>query len=1051
MVGNLTCFLFAVMFDPHATHLPGISTANPGLKIRFVNSNVVSQFPDQFAPLTGVFGCNLHDHFHGTLFRFPLRTSELADTSEIKRRSYSRREVAALFRRFRESVAETMLFLRNIRSVEVYAKFHKDEAPVLLFGANASAENHSGSWSQVTTFMKGDDPSIGNGLSAKRDFYARLRAKPEAELPSITQVVKIQMTERTELSDFLTVFEDDPCAAQSWCSSSADQNDLNLMTAEYLVCNRIGGGKAREMACAPENASLKLIPWAGIAGRIDNGVTDGRAFCFLPLPVRVGLPVHVNGYFELSSNRRDVWHGDDMTGEGKLRSEWNANLLADAVAPAYITFLAAARDICGDNVEKYFSLFPTRVPSQPWDNIVVELFHRMKDHPVFISRCINSPVSPGIAVAIDETVPEWEQLEVALVAAKLPTVLLPRPLHDLVVQLDAVRGAMTPALFRSLVQDGSLLPSLGQEVSRCVIGFCLRDGSTGAATCSLEELNGLPILPLRNGSYHRLTLTDDTSTLRNCYFGSPNEEELLTVFPDRVVCGDYRPLFDALPNVFEKSNLRVVNLDIIASEFFPLLVGAHLQPSPSGVFKLSEDESSSKRLNSRDWMNALWQYVETILINGAALPSNYLQLPVLPVMLGKDETGWIRLSSQFGVVVRYNDSSTTTESEFQELVSSLSCIHIFVVDPSVISGDKTVLWLLQQKIAHKLSPGGLLMAIERVHMMNGRRGFDGIFTEATEQARLTICSFLSGGGMNTVPNSCEPILFDLPIFPVYSANIDSSSAIAIRQQFVTLRRGGFLPDMDADARLLDSSFFKVESETTRKFLRDCGVDEWSNTKILMDFVFPRLEEIEKRSPLLVDETLVAALSTLPFHQKVDPQFRTFIQTQAIFPSRKRVFRRVSELHDPNSKELSNLVGENSLPAEAFASQDIVDILRTLGLRMGLSCHAVLESARSVEGMLEEGEASEAPNEAWEKACSLLAIVNKHFDSMAASIKHENGEDASVDSSLLEIVECLRDVRWLPVSSTSSDSLMPWRPVGLNKHLASPAETRPRHLSVSLCD
>lgn len=29
----------------------------------------------------------------------------------------------------------------------------------------------------------------------------------------------------------------------------------------------------------------------------------GRAFCFLPLPALTGLPVHINGFFELSSNR----------------------------------------------------------------------------------------------------------------------------------------------------------------------------------------------------------------------------------------------------------------------------------------------------------------------------------------------------------------------------------------------------------------------------------------------------------------------------------------------------------------------------------------------------------------------------------------------------------------------------------------------------------------------------------------------------------------------------------------------------------------------------
>merc|ERR1711965_630567 len=61
----------------------------------------------------------------------------------------------------------------------------------------------------------------------------------------------------------------------------------------------------------------------------------GRAFCFLPLPTETGLPVHINGFFELSSNRRDIWHGSDMAGAGRLRSEWNVALLEDVVAPSY--------------------------------------------------------------------------------------------------------------------------------------------------------------------------------------------------------------------------------------------------------------------------------------------------------------------------------------------------------------------------------------------------------------------------------------------------------------------------------------------------------------------------------------------------------------------------------------------------------------------------------------------------------------------------------------------------------------------------------------------
>ena len=67
--------------------------------------------------------------------------------------------------------------------------------------------------------------------------------------------------------------------------------------------------------------------------------TEGQAFCFLPLPVRTQLPVHVNAYFELSSNRRDIWRGEDTTGESKIRSQWNTLLLRDVLAPLYAKLL----------------------------------------------------------------------------------------------------------------------------------------------------------------------------------------------------------------------------------------------------------------------------------------------------------------------------------------------------------------------------------------------------------------------------------------------------------------------------------------------------------------------------------------------------------------------------------------------------------------------------------------------------------------------------------------------------------------------------------------
>ncbi len=72
--------------------------------------------------------------------------------------------------------------------------------------------------------------------------------------------------------------------------------------------------------------SLQFLPWCGVAALLakesltDAALvcppTDGRAFCFLPLPVTTKLPVHVNAYFDLSKDRRGLLlASSDLTGE----------------------------------------------------------------------------------------------------------------------------------------------------------------------------------------------------------------------------------------------------------------------------------------------------------------------------------------------------------------------------------------------------------------------------------------------------------------------------------------------------------------------------------------------------------------------------------------------------------------------------------------------------------------------------------------------------------------------------------------------------------------
>ena len=101
-----------------------------------------------------------------------------------------------------------------------------------------------------------------------------------------------------------------------------------------------------------------------------DALSSGIAYCFLPLPIQTGLAVMVNGFFELSSNRRDIWQsGTDMTGDGKTRAEWNVALMTDVIAPSYLRLLLRARNLFKEFNSKYQSLWPTASLAMPWLNV----------------------------------------------------------------------------------------------------------------------------------------------------------------------------------------------------------------------------------------------------------------------------------------------------------------------------------------------------------------------------------------------------------------------------------------------------------------------------------------------------------------------------------------------------------------------------------------------------------------------------------------------------------------------------------------------------------
>ncbi|KAJ8612133.1 hypothetical protein CTAYLR_002440, partial [Chrysophaeum taylorii] len=271
-----------VFFDPQAKFLPDVDPSNPGKMVDVIKDAALVARCPDQFAGLRAFGWEPGRSYKGTLFRLPLRTEEQAKTSRLSKRAHPVEKARSLAADFAAQAPELLLFLKAVEVIRV-----------CVWSSEGLTEIARAAITNASPKLRG------------------LRRVPAAE------------GER----DYVVEINGD----QRW-----------------VVCNQLGGGAASRLAAA--SPDLRLVPWAGVAARVANARGDlgvrGRAYCFLPLPVRTGLGVHVNGFFEVSSNRRDVWQGDeDLAGDGAARARWNAALAADVAAPCLVRCLARCAKI----------------------------------------------------------------------------------------------------------------------------------------------------------------------------------------------------------------------------------------------------------------------------------------------------------------------------------------------------------------------------------------------------------------------------------------------------------------------------------------------------------------------------------------------------------------------------------------------------------------------------------------------------------------------------------------------------------------------------------
>ncbi|XP_078314206.1 sacsin-like isoform X2 [Crassostrea virginica] len=377
-----------VIFDPHTRYIgKALKEKNPGLKIDLTatkNRVLLRRMKNQFKPFNGIFGCNLNTEdpsFNGTLFRFPFRTTEQLFGNEISEKAYDEHEIKSMISLFLENAGNLLLFTQHVEEIEFYhlSKESDPTNPVLLHRVSRKMSTKN---SDILSIF---------GTSMK-SYQLNPRTNPQEVLQTSFLTIITEVTQ-----DCHPFHKSEKGKSETkWFISWASGTSESLEMGKRMVYS---GALPLASTAVYLKEEDKTLQCSSLRNTPEGFYKIGHIFCYLPLPVNSPLPLHINGSFAVSSNRRQL---SSKTSDDKSDTEydWNEALVSDALVNAYINLIENL-DRNGIMCENYHELWPvvTLVEENSLFNAFYETFYRsiiQRDSRVFsgkqkwlpLSRCL---------------------------------------------------------------------------------------------------------------------------------------------------------------------------------------------------------------------------------------------------------------------------------------------------------------------------------------------------------------------------------------------------------------------------------------------------------------------------------------------------------------------------------------------------------------------------------------------------------------------------------------------------------------------------------------
>ncbi|XP_069137977.1 sacsin-like [Argopecten irradians] len=341
-----------VVFDPHTTHLGKAikNKNNPGIRLTFraKSAGMLKRIRNQFLPYNDIFGCDLSGstmppYYDGTLFRLPLRTREQAIRSEIKGQPYRKEDMAELLHLLKDCAGDLLTFTQNLKGIRL---FHLSENSV-----NPAKDMELVFCTKKSVIQTNPTHADSGSVMSRAENVCTTKKFECTELISVNVSTfrnsLLNMREEKSPRPTLRIV--------SWASGTTSET---LEMAKQLESDGALNLGSVAVSLTETPGSIRVaVPFPHEDEHL-GFYGCSHFFCFLPLPVECKTPVHINGCFSVSSDRKGLIKSTSDEKGITTKENWNRMLLTDAVCNANLDLVKSLEHFKVELHPEYSSLWP---------------------------------------------------------------------------------------------------------------------------------------------------------------------------------------------------------------------------------------------------------------------------------------------------------------------------------------------------------------------------------------------------------------------------------------------------------------------------------------------------------------------------------------------------------------------------------------------------------------------------------------------------------------------------------------------------------------------